>query len=166
MTRAGGLPCDLGPRAVLRLSAPRTSRGSLAVALQLPLFPCSSLADALAPGWRSALDGAATAASGNGGNKSNARNTHAPSGRSEGSQAPPPSRSAAALLLPGLGLDLLAPVLALLLAPVLALLLLLGLLLAGNRVGGGVDRRGRRLRDGRHDGLYSGQRVANGPGVQ
>merc|ERR1719291_303452 len=163
MTRAGGLPCDLGPRAVLRLSAPRTSRGSLAVALQLPLFPCSSLADALAPGWRSALDGAATAASGNGGNKSNARNTHAPSGRSEGSQAPPPSRSAAALLLPGLGLDLLAPVLALLLAPVLALLLLLGLLLApvlalllapvlalllllglllaGNRVGGGVDRR-------------------------
>merc|ERR1719291_1647297 len=90
MTRAGGLPCDLGPRAVLRLSAPRTSRGSLAVALQLPLFPCSSLADALAPGWRSALDGAATAASGNGGNKSKLKNAHAPSGLSEGSQAPCP----------------------------------------------------------------------------
>merc|ERR1719291_683634 len=109
MTRAGGLPCDLGPRAVLRLSAPRTSRGSLAVALQLPLFPCSSLADALAPGWRSALDGAATAASGNGGNKSNARNTHAPSGRLEGSQAPHPLAQQQPFFFPDLVLTFLLP---------------------------------------------------------
>merc|ERR1719382_2007727 len=71
MTHADGLSYE-------RLSAPRTARGSLAVALQLPLFPCSSLADALAPGWRSALDGAATAASGNGGNKSKLKNAQAP----------------------------------------------------------------------------------------
>merc|ERR1719291_1154910 len=109
MTRAGGLPCDLGPRAVLRLSAPRTSRGSLAVALQLPLFPCSSLADALAPGWRSALDGAATAASGNGGNKSKLKNAHAPSGLSEGSQAPCPLAQQQPFFFPDLVLTFLLP---------------------------------------------------------
>merc|ERR1719442_240053 len=59
MTHADGLPCDLGPGAVRGPSDPGTARGSLAVALQLPLLPYSSLADALAPGRRSAHDGAA-----------------------------------------------------------------------------------------------------------
>merc|ERR1719382_371269 len=101
MTHADGLSYE-------RLSAPKIARGSLAVALQLPLFPCSSLADALAPGWRSALDGAATAASGNGGNKSKLKNAHAPSG-SEGSQAPCPLAQQQPFFFPDLVLTFLLP---------------------------------------------------------